>query len=55
MAPIQHLGNIDKRKRASQQVRFLFFPELFGRSDLIRNTGIHYLKGSERDQLGFPD
>ena len=57
MAPIQHLGNIDKRKRTSQQVAFgfVFFPELFGRSDLIRNTGIHYLKGSERDQLGFPD
>lgn len=57
MAPIQHLGNIDKRKRASQQVAFgfFFFPELFGSSDLIRNTGIHYLKGSERDQLGFPD
>ena len=25
MAPIQHLGNIDKRKRASQQVAFGFF------------------------------
>ena len=25
MAPIQHLGNIDKRKRTSQQVAFGFF------------------------------
>ena len=25
MAPIQHLGNIDKRKRASQQVAFGLF------------------------------
>ena len=35
--------------------RFLFFSELFGRSDLIRHPWVHYPKGSERDQLGIPD
>ena len=57
MAPIQHLGEYRQEKTGLSTgcFRFLFFPELFGRSDLIRNTGIHYLKGSERDQLGFPD
>lgn len=57
MAPIQHLGNIDKRKRGLPEgrFRFLFFSELFGRSDLIRHPWVHYPKGSERDQLGFPD
>ena len=57
MAPIQHLGNIDKRKRASQQVAFGFFSFLSYLVVVILFVilGFIILKGGERDQLGFPD
>ena len=51
MAPIQHLGNIDKRKRASQQVAFGFFSFLSYLVVVI----LFVILGFIILKLGFPD